>query len=180
MDEQPTVIFQESQRFSHTFVWMVVIIVFLVFAGLAGYDLAIHLAMRTPSAGKAISHSAFMIMGIAQIVTILFIFGIFYTAQLMTEVRTDGLYIRFKPFHASYRRIGFESLKTYTVCTYRPIMDYGGYGIHRGWKGWAYNVSGNRGVQIELVNGKKIMIGSQMPEELVKALDTAAGGRRTP
>ncbi|MCL4467921.1 MAG: DUF6141 family protein [Deltaproteobacteria bacterium] len=180
MDEQTGVIFQESQKFSHTFVWMGVIIVFLVFAGLTGYDLAIHLAMRPPFAGKTIPHSALMIMGIAQILTILFIFGILYTAQLMTEVRTDGLYIRFKPFHASYRRFGFESLKTYTACTYRPIMDYGGYGIHRGWKGWAYNVSGNSGVQIDLVNGKKIMIGSQKSEELVHALDIAAGGRRTP
>ena len=180
MDEQTGVIFQESQRFGHTFLWMGVIVVFLVFAGLAGYDLAIHLAMRSPSDGKAISHSALMIMGIVQIVTILFIFGIFYSAQLMTEVRADGLYIRFKPFHASYRRFGFESLKTYTACTYRPIMDYGGYGIHRGWKGWAYNVSGNSGVQIELFNGKKILIGSQKPGELINALNAAAGGKRTP
>ena len=178
MDEKTGVIFEESQRFSHIFLWLAVIIVFLVAAGLGGYDLVIHNALHTQSAGKAVSHSAFRIMGIAQIATILVIFWIFSTAQLLTEVREDGLYIRFKPFQASYRRIGFESLKTYTVCTYRPFLDYGGYGIHRGWKGWAYNVSGNRGVQLELVSGKKILIGSQKPEELVHALNVASGGRR--
>jgi hypothetical protein len=36
--------------------------------------------------------------------------------------------------------------------------------------GLAYNVSGNRGVQLELVNGKSILIGSQRAGELALAI----------
>ena len=34
----------------------------------------------------------------------------------------------------------------------------------------AYNVSGDRGVQLELVNGTRLLIGSQRSEELVKTI----------
>jgi len=59
------------------------------------------------------------------------------------------------------------------VLTYSPISDYGGWGIRYGSIGKAYNVSGNRGVQLELLNGERILIGSQKPEELAAAIDLA-------
>jgi hypothetical protein len=37
-------------------------------------------------------------------------------------------------------------------------------------RGMAYTVSGNRGVQIELTSGRKILIGSRRPEELAAAI----------
>jgi len=64
----------------------------------------------------------------------------------MTEVRDDGVYFRFFPLHLSFHRIGLEEIVRFEVQTYRPIRDYGGWGIRYGWKGKAYNVSGNRGV----------------------------------
>ena len=60
--------------------------------------------------------------------------------------------------------------------TYDP-MEYGGWGV-RGWPdryGWAYNVSGNRGVQIEFKNGHRLMLGSQRADELAKAIGEAKG-----
>lgn len=33
-----------------------------------------------------------------------------------------------------------------------------------------------RGVQLELINGKRLLIGSQKPEELVRAIDNAWKG----
>jgi hypothetical protein len=39
----------------------------------------------------------------------------------------------------------------------------------------AYNVSGDRGVQIELLNGKRLLIGSQRAEELWQAIQAQYG-----
>mgnify|MGYP001089165244 CR=1 FL=1 len=39
----------------------------------------------------------------------------------------------------------------------------------------AYNVSGDRGVQIELLNGKRLLIGSQQAEELLRAIQVKVG-----
>jgi hypothetical protein len=41
-------------------------------------------------------------------------------------------------------------------------MEYGGWGIKYGKMGKAYNVSGNRGVQLEFTDGKRLLIGSQI------------------
>ena len=40
-------------------------------------------------------------------------------------------------------------------------------------RGKAYNVSGNEGVQLELTNGKRILIGSQRADELADAIKRA-------
>ena len=54
--------------------------------------------------------------------------------------------------------------------TYSPITEYGGWGIKWGSGGKAYNVSGNRGVQQEFTDGKRLLIGSQKPEQLDSAI----------
>ena len=110
------------------------------------------------------------------------IFGIglplfMFTTNLTTEVHSDGLYIRFFPFHLSFRRIAIEEIGGFEVCTYNPIKDYGGWGIRYGRKGKAYNVSRNRGVQLELLNRKHLLIGSQKPEELAEALNLVMSKR---
>ena len=97
-----------------------------------------------------------------------------YLAKLITEVRPDGIYYRFYPLHLKPRKIAFYELKTYYARTYRPFREYGGWGIRYAFsRGWAYNVSGNKGVQLELINGKKILLGTQRPEEFVSAIDSA-------
>ena len=39
-----------------------------------------------------------------------------------------------------------------------------------GRRGRAYNVSGDRGVELTLANGKRVLIGSQRSEELAEAI----------
>ncbi|MCS6775528.1 MAG: DUF6141 family protein [Chloroherpetonaceae bacterium] len=91
--------------------------------------------------------------------------------RLITEVRDDGLYVRLLPF--GFRRIPFEDITSATVRRYRPLLEYGGWGIRYGREGMAYNASGNRGVQLVLHSGQRILIGSQQPEELLIAIEHA-------
>ena len=57
--------------------------------------------------------------------------------------------------------------------TYSPLREYGGWGL-RGWgTSRAYNVSGNRGVELTLQDGSSIMIGSQRADELAQAIVSA-------
>lgn len=109
------------------------------------------------------------------------VFGIFfpiffYSLKMVTEVRKDGIYIRFYPFHFSFRYFPIKTIQSYEVLTYNPIRDYGGWGIRYGLKGTAYNTKGNKGVRFEFMEGnnvKKLMVGSQMPEKLSAAIDRA-------
>jgi hypothetical protein len=61
-------------------------------------------------------------------------------------------------------------IEKYEVITYDPILDYGGWGIKYNRHGKAYNVSGNKGLQLYLKNGKRILIGTQKESELTNFL----------
>jgi len=58
------------------------------------------------------------------------------------------------------------------VVTYRALRDCGGVGMRYGYKlkGRSFTVSGDRGVEIETRAGKLVLVGTQRPEELLKAL----------
>ncbi len=99
----------------------------------------------------------------------------FMVARLVTEVREDGIYLRFIPFHWSGLRFPWNTIRHCDARIYRPIRDYGGWGIRFGLSGKAYNVSGNRGLQLELQNGKRILIGSQRTEEFGAAVAAHLG-----
>jgi hypothetical protein len=89
--------------------------------------------------------------------------------KLVVEVREDRLSVRYIPFIS--REISLADIVRYEARTYHPIREYGGWGI-RWWFGqrYAYSVSGNQGVELELSTGEKIMIGSQKPVELAQAI----------
>src|SRR5262249_5098829 len=95
---------------------------------------------------------------------LLFVFGV----RLVTEVRDGALFVRLAPL--PFRRIPLEAIRSAEVVTYRPLRDYGGWGIRYGWNGTAYTAQGNRGVQLVLANGRRVLIGSQTPEALHEAL----------
>lgn len=107
----------------------------------------------------------------------LVLFGIgfpmfFMSLRLIVEVDKDSLRIRFAPL--TRRTIHFEDIERAEPRTYRPIVEYGGWGV----KGWsrskmAYSVSGNQGVDLHLRNGHSVMIGSRDPKALARALEKA-------
>jgi hypothetical protein len=159
-------LYREVQQFRQIWLWLVI----LAIAGLMWYALISQLILQYPLGNNPIPDGWLILFWL--------LFGIglpclFFFSKLITEVREDGLYLRFVPFHFSFHKIPFEQLKQYEARTYRPIWEYGGWGIRYGPKGRAYNVSGNRGVQLELAGGKRLLIGSQHPDELQQAIYSA-------
>ncbi|MBK9224473.1 MAG: hypothetical protein IPO23_07190 [Flavobacterium sp.] len=58
------------------------------------------------------------------------------------------------------------------VRQYSPLMEYGGWGLRLGLfgNGKAFNVSGDKGLQLEFTDNKKLLIGTNRPEELTETL----------
>jgi hypothetical protein len=70
--------------------------------------------------------------------------------------------------------VAISAIRHIDVVTYRPIADYGFWGIRAGRDGEkAYIARGTRGVRIELNDGSRFLVGSQRPEALASALDSA-------
>jgi len=96
----------------------------------------------------------------------------FMRLRLIVEVHKDHVYIRFVPI--ARRRIPFTDIDRVEPRKYRPIAEYGGWGI----KGWSkrkisYSVRGNQGVELHLRDGNSVMIGTREPEKLARAIDKA-------
>ena len=99
-----------------------------------------------------------------------FIPFLFYLFELRLKVNAEGLHFQFFPFHFKSHIIKMADIEKFKAMEYSPLKEYGGWGIKYGFKGKAYNVSGNKGVKIFLNNGTNIMFGSQKYNELAKAL----------
>jgi hypothetical protein len=88
---------------------------------------------------------------------------------LRTEIRGGMLHCRFGPglFHKRFPLREIESV--------RPVRNswIWGWGIRYTPHGWLYNVSGLDGVELTLSNGRRARVGTDRPEELVRALEQA-------
>lgn len=160
--------YREVQRARQFWIWAIVLVV----AGLLWYAAVLQLLLGHSFGARPMPDAALVVLWIILGVGLP---ALLLSSKLTTEVRDDGVYIRYSPFHRSFRRIAFKDLTQYKVRTYHPILEYGGWGIRYGARGKAYNMSGNRGVELELADGGRLMIGSQRPEDLWKAIQEKIG-----
>ncbi len=95
---------------------------------------------------------------------------LFYKLELTVIVRNVELLIYFPPFVK--RKLPFSEISHCEAREYKPMREFGGWGIRYSWKGKgrAYNVKGNKGVQLRLHNGEFVFIGSQKAELLAEAI----------
>ena len=108
------------------------------------------------------------------VTTILFLlFSIFmlFTLRLQTYINDEGVFVRYFPFQFRYTLYDWNTITASYVRKYKPISEYGGWGIRIGMKATkAYTVSGNMGLQLILKNGKKFLIGTNKPVDLEEVL----------
>jgi len=155
------ILFRENQKFRQP--WL--------FAILLGSDLLmIYLIISfTVFETEGMDVAAIIILITTLVIMIAMTFG-FLAVQLITEIRQDGVYYKFKPFQKKYKEIQFNEIDSIEVKKYQPVMEYGGWGIRGGRKkrGKAYNVSGNMGIHFIFKDGKKFLLGTQKPESVKK------------
>jgi hypothetical protein len=171
MNVETEIIYREEQRFGLWF--RVLLVLSMVLAAALSILPLVKMAggqWRSNTGEVVLLFTAGVILPIG--IAVLFCF-----LKLETEVRPDGLYVRYFPFHIRFKRFDVEDLSECYARTYSPIWEYGGWGIRYSFgKGKAYNVSGNKGVQLVFKSGKLLLIGSQRAEELEEAIRSITAG----
>jgi hypothetical protein len=137
-----------------------------------GYVMYRQLILGHPFGDRPMSDTALVAVGGVYIVFGALLLFLFFRGALVTEVRQSGLFIRYFPFHGTFRQIPLEGVLSCEARTYGPIREYGGWGIRVGMGKKAYNVSGNRGVELKYDSGKTLLIGSRKAEQLASAIDS--------
>jgi hypothetical protein len=150
------VVFRESQRAREP--WVLVVVGGVALAFLGGLAGAIATGTFRPAALLVV-----VPFGVMLPVLVL-------AMHLVTEVRADGIYVRFTPFHLAFRRFAFADLASVHLRRYSPIREYGGWGLRRGPSGWAYNLTGDVGLQLVSKDGERLLVGTRQPEALWAAI----------
>ena len=107
------------------------------------------------------------------IIFCVFTFGLialFLFIRLKTEIDQNEIRMNFFPFLK--KRVSWKEIKKVEIVTYGFV---GGWGIRLWTKyGTVYTIKGNKGLAIELLNGKKYLIGTQKETELNKIVEKAS------
>jgi hypothetical protein len=160
--------FTETQSFLKSGMWMLLVPANLIVLGILLYQVF----SGDPVGNNPMSNQGLILLVLGVLALSLSVLAI----RLETEIKEDGVYVRLFPFHLKFKRYPWRDIARVYLRQYSPIGEFGGFGLRYGGskKGWAYNVSGNQGLQIELNNGKKLLIGTSRPEELKPVLERYA------
>lgn len=96
---------------------------------------------------------------ILSFVTILF-FAFLFSLGLHTRIDQNGIKTWWEPFHFLEKEFAWEDLQKVYVRKYKPVQEYGGWGIKGKKKNKVYSVSGNNGIQLVSSKGR-FLIGTQ-------------------
>ncbi len=152
--------FQEVQSFGKKWKGLFLIVLF------------VFIAKRAVSDNQ--SNSGHLPIGALIIIAIIVLLAIFLTfiSTLYTRIDASGIYYKFVPLHREEIHVRWDQLSNVYVRKYKPILEYGGWGIKGGLlgKGRAYNVWGNMGIQLVFSNGNKLLLGTQKATEVENIL----------
>lgn len=158
------IIFKETQKFRQWWLWLIL----LGINGLFLFGVFMQVIGRQKFGDKPMSDSQLIIATIFTIILTL----LFTSIRLETIIKNDGIYVRFFPLHLKFKHYSWERLTKSYIRQYSAISEYGGWGLRIGifGKGNAYNVSGDDGLQLEFIDNKKLLIGTNKPDDLTQIL----------
>lgn len=151
--------FKETQKFSQWWLWLI-----LLFIGaLPILGIYKQLIIGEKFGDKPMSDLGLIIFA----VFVFSLIAMFWFMQLKTEIDQNEIRMRFFPLVK--KRVSWEEIKNAEIVNYGFV---GGWGIRLSTKyGTVYNMKGDKGLAIELLNGKNFLIGTQKPNELTAMLE---------
>ncbi|MBK7093715.1 MAG: hypothetical protein IPH57_01110 [Saprospiraceae bacterium] len=159
------VLFSEVQRFKQWWLWLVLFGI----NGMFLYGVIQQIILGTKFGDNPMSNTGLLIFFAFSLA----LSALFVYLRLETVLSPDGIFVRFYPVILKYRFFSWSNVRKAYIRQYKPILEYGGWGLRYSFrgKGRAFNVSGNIGLQLEFINGEKLLIGTQNPEKLRNVLE---------
>lgn len=163
MMKQGPVEFYEVQRFRHWWGWVLLLGV----DALMLWGVIQQLLFGKPWGTDPTSDTALVITAVVIIALSIALLR----SKLITYIDAEGVYVKYFPFHLRYKRYDWNNISSVYLRRYSPLREYGGWGFRVSLKsGRAYNMSGNQGLQLVLMNGRRVLVGTRQPEQLADIL----------
>lgn len=151
------IVFKETQRFSQTWFWLLLISPILVSIGI------IIFAMES-----AEKKEAWFVIPFVLILNLVILYGFFVT-RLDLIVTDWAVYYRWRPFTRNFRQISRFDIKEARIRK-SPFLQVGSKRMVIGY-GHVQHSGSKEGVQFVLHSGKKIFIGSEKVKSFYRAVE---------
>jgi len=156
---ESNLVYRERQRFRQWWLWVIIL-------GLTIFWIGLILISRE------------LVVVLLALILDLGLIVFMYNLKLDTEVIDTGVRIKFWPFHRKWVLFEFSNIESVEEVRYRPLADYGGWGIRYGifdeLHAKAYTVSGNMGVMIRITDGSNVLIGTKHSRDLCSSINIAS------
>ncbi|OAB28567.1 hypothetical protein SAMN05444395_101321 [Flavobacterium fryxellicola] len=150
--------FKEEQKFTQWWLWLILIGIALF----PVYGIYKQIFLGEIFGDKPMSDVGLTIFAIVMFLIVM----LFWLFKLKTEINTKEIRIQFFPL--ANRIVEWKDVKSAQVLNYGFV---GGWGIRLFTKyGTVYNTKGNKGLAIELKNGKKLLVGTQKMDALTEVI----------
>ncbi|MCB0806463.1 MAG: hypothetical protein KDC05_11745 [Bacteroidales bacterium] len=109
-----------------------------------------------------------------------------FRTRLITRIDEKGIHIQFPPRRSKAITFSKETIGNFYVRQYRPKFEFGGHGYKFRGKlllrkkfGIAYTAHGTTGIQLELSDNRKVLIGTQREQAFMYALEKLLRQQKT-
>jgi hypothetical protein len=96
---------------------------------------------------------------------------------LTVRVDDDGVFLHLGRVPVVKRAVSFDEILSMRSVQYRPIAEFGGWGVRGTRERRAWTARGDRAVALELTEGRELLIGSDRPQRLEERIRAAGGDR---
>lgn len=174
-------IFKEVQRFTQW--WLKLIIIsangVIIFISISSFVKQI--INKERFGDYPMSDQGLMIFTFITLLSSMILVWGFFTARLEVVINKNGIRYKFYPIHWDWRTITKNEIINYKVTTFNRVLEYGGFGFRRTFRnGLGIIMKGDWGLKIFYGrSNKKIMLGTQKPNELQKALEQMMNSTKT-
>jgi len=162
--------FEESQLLRQTrWVWLVVLAMALILAVITS---VLILSSDGLPSEKSLSNSSILLTMLFSFASLAVAVFILLSMKLETRINGDGIQYRFIPNKPRWNTISKTDIAKAEVRRNRNIFATGVIGYHRNVfrKMVSITISGNAHLWLNLKNNQTLMLGTQRPEELERAL----------
>ena len=88
----------------------------------------------------------------------------FFSMRLITEINGEGISVRYPPFQPKRVHFPWRTIASVELRRYNALPEYNGWGIKTGISGRSYTIKGDQGIQLQLHDGTRVLIGTRFPE----------------
>ena len=166
------VLFKEEQKFGSQSLYLSMGIIYAIPTTFFIVAFYYQFVLKQPWGDKPMSDTGLMVTALLVFAVIIISAFLLFSSKLVVEVTSETINLIYWPYFKKRIIYSKSDIERYEIRKYKPLIEYGGWGVKQGKKGAgkAYNVRGNIGLQLYLKDGKKVLIGTERGDALLRAM----------